>query len=800
VASIYGLEEVDGTKFLVIELVEGTDLSARLRQGRLTLAEISKIAAQIATGLEAAHERGIVHRDLKPANVVINEAGEAKILDFGLARAWEPDLDPGNIEDSPTATSALTEAGTIMGTAAYMSPEQARGQFVDRRADIWSFGTILWEMVLGKSLFARETVSDTLAAVLRLDPDWNELPRNEAPVLSHLIQRCLVRDPQQRLRDIGEARILLHNQGAALPVSKQAAPFQGGSLAVRVGITIVALIAGAIVGWMLKAPKTLPIPPRQFSLPIADVQDMQISGSGTHLVYESKNQLWLRRLSNLEATPIAGTEGASRPFWSPDEEWIGFARGANIEKIRREGGKPVLITTTIPNQAIGTGTAVWLADNHIVYTSRRHGLLRVPARGGEVVEFLAVNEGESDYHELCSLPNGALIFSVHEIDGGTATLAALTSDGTRKRVIRFESGGVAFPTYSPTGHLLFTRGGAASGLWAVSFSEDELEVTGEPFLVSKDGRLPRVADDGTLVYKHGGSVRQSRLLWVDRQGEVVGPIGDPMVSLYPFPFLSKDESQLLVTGGSAHAREVWLVEAESGERRQITFTDGLFDMASWHPNGKEALAYEVREGFNTHVIPVTAASEGKVIANGIQAVMTKDESKLVFASTTERFDWDIHVLPLPADSSTVSTPLILGPTIEWHPRLAPDERFLTYTSDETGRDEVMITDFPKANSRWRVSSDGGSWPRWGSDGRQIYFARKDEILVVDLDPQTARPISAARVLFRRPLVGWSPTWTDGFAVTADGQRFIIAENVSIEDEVPASLIVSQNWFAEFNDR
>jgi serine/threonine protein kinase len=215
VASIYGLEEVDGTKFLVIELVEGTDLSARLRQGRLTLAEISKIAAQIATGLEAAHERGIVHRDLKPANVVINEAGEAKILDFGLARAWEPDLDPGNIEDSPTATSALTEAGTIMGTAAYMSPEQARGQFVDRRADIWSFGTILWEMVLGKSLFARETVSDTLAAVLRLDPDWNELPRNEAPVLSHLIQRCLVRDPQQRLRDIGEARILLHNQGAA---------------------------------------------------------------------------------------------------------------------------------------------------------------------------------------------------------------------------------------------------------------------------------------------------------------------------------------------------------------------------------------------------------------------------------------------------------------------------------------------------------------------------------------------------------------------------------------------------------
>jgi serine/threonine-protein kinase len=472
-----------------------------LKRGPLSLNDSLLIARQVAEALEVAHENGVVHRDLKPANVQLTPEGQAKVLDFGLAKAAESRAgDSAVAAMSPTVTSLGTMAGTILGTAAYMSPEQARGKGVDSRADIWAFGCLLFEMLTGKQLFRGETVTDLLGAIMHRELVLDELPTEVPPSVHRLLGRCLQRDPRQRLRDIGDARIIieeaLSGKADAEPRAGTAtAPRpKGGRLAILAATAVLAAGLGAVAVW-LAGPVPAKLPLRKFDIPMSSADrsssiyfDPEISPDGKHLVYVSRNQLWVRDLDKVASFPLAGTEGATDPFWSPDSEWIGFARGRSIEKVARSGGEPTLVAATTAQTQLAGARATWGEDGRIVWTSGMVGLLQVSAQGGDMATLEDPGEGESDFHELCRLPEGkGLVFVVHESGGDFGKLSLLTPDGQRRDVVAFDSGNVWDPFYSPSGHLVFGRSGAVPGIWALPFSISSLEATDDPFLVAADG-------------------------------------------------------------------------------------------------------------------------------------------------------------------------------------------------------------------------------------------------------------------------------------------------------------------------
>ncbi len=807
IAAVYSVHEHEGTRFLAMELVHGEDLAVVLGRGPLSLNDALLIARQVAEALEVAHEHGVVHRDLKPANVQLTPEGQAKVLDFGLAKAAEARSgESSGLTASPTVTSLGTMAGTILGTAAYMSPEQARGKGVDSRTDIWAFGCLLYEMLTGRQLFQGETVTDLLGAIMHREPDWGALPAGVPPSIRRLLRRCLERDPRQRLRDIGDARIVLGDALAGKADAEMqagaasATRSRGANLAILAATALLAAAVGAVAAWFAR-PQADGLPLRKFDLSLSTgdssgpaLLDPVISPDGKHLVYTADNRLWVRDLDKVTATPLAGTDGATDPFWSPDAGWIGFARGRSIEKIARSGGEPTRIAVTGSQTQLAGGKATWGEDGRIVWTSSAVGLMQVSAQGGDPASLLDPAEGESDFHELCRLPGGGFVFVVHVSGGDFGKLGLLTPDGRRRDVYAFDSGNLSDPVYSPTGHLLFRRDGAVAGIWALPFSATSLEVTGEPFLVVAEGRTPSVADDGTLVYMNRGATRTSRLAWVDRDGGNPRPIGEPLETLYPFPALSADASQVLVTGSTGEGREVWLYDTATGLRRQITFTKLRQDMAVWFPGEREALSYSISP-FVLHLTSLDGSEPDREIGEGIMGEVTADGSQLFFARIKpDAWDWDIYVRAWEAGHDT-ARPLIEGPGVQWWPKLSPDGRALAYTTDEGGQDEVFVATLPDARRRWQISRNGGSFPQWREDGREIYFAWQDAILAVEVSA-AGMPVGEPRELFRRPVTGWAEQWTDGFDVSADGKRFVIAENIGTEGEEP-SIVVVQNWAAEF---
>ena len=803
--------------FLVMELADGEDLADRIGRGPMPVEEALAIAFQIAEALEAAHERDIVHRDLKPANIKVDDEGKVKVLDFGLAKAMEvgtgtdPDLSESPLSLSPTLTAQMTQAGVLMGTAAYMSPEQARGQEVDKRADIWAFGVVLWEMLSGEQLFAGPTVSDTLAEVLKTGADLSQLPTDTPPNITRLLQRCLQREPRQRLRDIGDARIVLEEAKGWTPgdepegATAVAAPTSTMARLLPLAVTsILALALGYLLATTIRReePPT-PLPLRKFEIPIGSVAgtvslDPELSPDGQFLVYSDANQLWLRDLGSTTPIPLAGTEGATEPFWSPDGAWIGFARGRNIERVARSGGEPTLLAVADASNQLAGGSATWGDDGRIVWTSNSAGLMQVHAQGGDISSLLDPAEGESDFHEVCRLPGDrGFVFVVHKSDGDSfRQLDLLTADGERRQLLTLESGDLAHPVFSPSGHILFWRGGTVPGIWAVSFSIDSLEITGEPFLVAAEGRTASIADDGTLVYVNRGTRRSSRLVWVDRDGGNPQPIGEPLQALYPFQSLSADDSRALVTGyGGGDGREVWVYDTTTGLRRQVTFSNLQQYIAYWVPGEEQILSYSVNP-FVMHLTSLDGSEPPKVVGEGIMPNLTPDGSQLLFArQKPDAWDWDIYIRPWDAEPEAAEL-LIEGPGAVWFPQVSPDGKKLLYTTDETGQDEVFVTSLANPQQRWQLSRNGGSFPFWRGDGREVYYSRKDAIIAIEVSA-AGLPFGEAVELFRRPTTGWSEQWTDGFDVTADGKRFLITENVGGEGS-ETSMVVVQNWFADFD--
>lgn len=807
VATLFGLEEADGRHLLVMELVEGEDLAARIeRSGPIPLDHALPIALQIAEGIEAAHEGGVVHRDLKPANVMIGPDGVVKVLDFGLASALEPTGGNTDLSLSPTITAQMTQAGVILGTAAYMSPEQARGQAVDKRSDIWAFGVVLYQILSGESCFGGDTVTDVLASIVKEQPDWDRVAEPLPPRLRQLLDRMLDKDPRTRLRDIGEARVTLEkliagDDGQSEPVptdppSRPRWPWVAGA-----AIFAVAAIA---VTSMLTRSSSIDLPLRKFPIAMDHTDpsraigfDPQVSPDGRYIVYVSHDQLWLRDLASTEPHPIAGTEGATRPFWSPDSEWIGFGTDNAINKIDRAGGAAAVIAAVTSGQALSSSSsAVWDEDGTIIYGTGSTGLFRVSSRGGTVTEFIAPGEGAIDLHQVCRLPEGRGWVAVRHGDTGYGDLELLTPDGTRKIIHHSPGKALGELAWSPSGHIIFRDDGPVNGIWALPFSLNELEVTGDAFLVAGGGRYPSVSDDGTLIYVAGLRGTAQELVRLARDGSLDRVIAE-IETTRPYPDLSPDDTKIVLTVNTDEGREVRVFDTIAGTERRLSLDDKRYGIASWHPDGQRIFAFE--EPSNDGILFFLDGRRPEPIAkNTSLARFTPDGADLVYSRPRDdSFAFDIWRRSMTGDDP-VDEELVARSTIDWDPMVSPDGRFMVYAGNESGRFEIYLTTYPKPESTWQVSRDGGEFPRWSDDGREIFFTTRNQIWAVDIDTSAGVTLGRPHVLFDRPTTNFDPQWADGFSVTSDGQNFVLIRAKIDDDSSRPSIVVTQNWFREFS--
>ncbi len=757
IATVHGFHEVAGLRFLSMELVNGEDLAQRIDRGALPIDEALSIALATAQALEAAHEQGIVHRDLKPANVVVTGDGQVKVLDFGLAKALDPGL--GRSQDasptlSPTLTSAGTVVGTILGTAGYMSPEQAKGKTVDRRADIWAFGVTLHEMLTGRKLFVGETVSETLAAVMMTEPSMDALPSATPPRVRRLLERCLTREPKTRLRDIGEARIALERTIAGEPEvgpSEQSVAERGSRkrwLAV-VGTAALALTAGYFAG-RLGAPEAPQPRLRKFEIPVPGTmagEQIAVSPDGAKLAYTNEDKLWIRSLDQLEPRLVEAGAGAGYPFWSPDGEWLGFATASGLWKVRADGGRPTTITE-IPDSYDWAAGTVWTDDDRIVFATGDTGLLEVSALGGDwTVLHDFDKESEADLHHPGLLPSGrGFVFGVHGSESGIDSLAVF-ADEKRKVILQIDGQTLSWPAYVPSGHLIYHRRPDNPGVWAVPFSLESLELTGEPFLVVAGASYPSVAHDGTLVYKSGAaSDPPTRLVWVDRSGAVVRTVGQSEIQ-GSFPALSPDGNSIATTVGD-ESSDIWIHDVERGTKTRLTFDEGSKRRPTWHPDG-DRIYYRAGSGTSGKIMVQRVDGSGapEEVGAGYTPSVTADGRYIVYASFAGG-NWDLWSHELEGDAEP--TALFESESAEFYPRVSPDGRYVAYTSNESERNEIHIRKFPSGEGKWQVSTDGGNWPAWSNSGDELFYVRENDLMVVDVESVGERlRLGTPRRLFTR---------------------------------------------------
>ena len=825
IAAIHGLEQADGQPFLVLELVEGETLQERMARGRIPLDEALPIARQIAEALEEAHEHGIVHRDLKPANVKLTPEGQVKVLDFGLAKAFggEADASPSDASRSPTLTREGTEAGVILGSAAYMSPEQARGKRVDKRADIWAFGVVLFEMLTGRRLFQGETVTDTLAAVLKTDPNWSLLPAETPSRVRELLRRCLDRDPHQRLRDMGDARVELElaraspehdlSSGTGADRSRWAAPLVAGALC---------LVAGAATVWVVFSTRESAPHPRAmtrlsislpdsapFLLDIAGDPGLAISRDGRHLAYVSspsrKGRLHVRRLDDLAVRALPQTEGAFSPFFSPDGEWIAyFTDDGTLQKVSLAGGRPVVLTRDVPNGGWALGT--WCDDGRIVFDNAGAGLSIVSAAGG-AVSTLTIPAGEWHQDPQALPGSGNVLFQAQVVT--RLRIESLSLDGRRRKTI-LENASRA--RHLASGHLLFMRDG---GLMVAPFDKDRLEITGPAVSVPLDMAVDHpnpatpnpqlaVSQDGTLVYVPvpAGSSRASTFVWVDRRGATEDAGTQPFA--HPHFGLSPDGRRVVVSGrdGARVRMEMYDLERRAATRladRDIDTPTGLAFSADgehilfgrWSMDRSELLS-----------LPVDGSTGPERIATvpGIALVPTSVSTDGRFVALyvyDKRTGGDLWVADMEAPEPQRLRPFLVGPDYVFGASFSPDGRFVAYASRESGEDNIYVRRFPEADSKTRISTAGGTDPQWSRDGAEIFYQSADGRQLVVVAVRTDRGLSfgAPRVLFEGPyLASWD--FGHSYAVSPDGRRFLMARNPDLYPLRSSEIVVVQNWFEE----
>ncbi len=823
IAGIHGLEEVDGKRFLVMELVEGQTLAERIQQGPMPIEEVVRIAKQIAEAVESAHEKGVVHRDLKPANVNITPDGTVKVLDFGLAKALvgDPMSGDGPNQDlslSPTLTQAMTGLGVLLGTAGYMSPEQARGKPVDRRADIWAFGCIVYEMLTGQRLFTGETATDVIGAVVHKEPDLDELPSKVPAQIRRLLERCLQKDANRRLQSIGDARIALQewmeNPEAESAIAAEAP--QGWRRWAPWAAAAGALAVGLMIGSMFLGRTAAPEPVRRSSIEVGS--EGLFSGFGTSAVLSPDakflayvlgsgnegGEIKLRSLDRFEPTTIAsGGAGVApyQPFFSPHGDWMGYVTPGELKKVSTAGGAPI----TLCKVDLSRG-ATWGIDETIVYSpSPRSGLMRMSSAGGEAQALTTLEEGEISHRWPQWMADGkSVLFTTLTEEAGNFEAASLevvtVATGERKVVHR----GGYHGRYVATGHILYIH---EDTLFALPFDAGKLEARGSqmPVLEGVGASVVQgaaqfdVSTDGVLVYAQTSREGDPfPVVLVDRTGRTEPLWSEP--ALYANPELSPDGRKLALSILRGNNWDIWIYDLDRKVATRLTFDEGYDADQVWSPDGRYIAFSSNREG-NQAVYRKAADGSGEEELIG----SSEQLSGLYPTSWSTDGRWitvwsgssDIYVLEV---ESGELEPYQTSEFGEFNPSFSPDGRWVAYDSNESGRLEIYVRAFPAGGGKWQVSDGGGALARWSEDGSELFYRTDDGVVAVDVNGSgTNFEVGTPRTLFTGPFLGGINGIAVGgfvfpdYTITGDGEHFVMFAGRE-ETSRPTSVRLVTNWF------
>jgi serine/threonine-protein kinase len=837
IAQIYGLEEANDTQFLVLELVDGKSLDRRILHGPIPVDEALGIAKQIAEALEAAHEKGIIHRDLKPANIALTTDGTVKVLDFGLAKATDSASGVvGDAMNSPTITSPamMTGVGVILGTAAYMSPEQAKGLAADRRSDIWAFGCVLYEMLTGRRAFSGTDATDIIAAIIRIEPDLNALPASTPEPSRRLLRRCLEKDRRRRLADAADARLEIDDALTSPTADSSALPAPRRLLSVAFATLVGGALIASILTWAITRPIPQPltrfaiVPPAAQPLMIGGYdRDLALSPDGRQLVYRSGGSilggpLMVRTIDSLDVHPLAGVTTARWPFFSPDSRWIGFFDQAELKRVSAAGG-PALTLCRLTGAARG---ASWFDDTTIVFAMvGTPGLRRVAAGGGEptVLTTPDVTRHEGNHVFPSVLPGGrGVLFTIMSGDELENALVAVLDlkTGKRKTLIR----GGSHAEYVETGHLIYA---AAGTLRAVRFDLTGLEVLSDPVPIVESASVAStgaanfgVSRTGTFVYvtgAAGGSTTPRLLVWVDRNGHET-PINAP-VRAYATPRLSPDGTRIAV---DIHDQDndIWVWNIAQQNLSRLTFGPALDQAPIWTRDSQRVIFASQRGGGLPNLYWQTADGTGTVdrlttSANAqYPSAITPDGTHVVGFETFPEKGNDIALFPLvaPSDQSRTLThpekeamqaePLVQSQFAELNAEVSPNGRFIAYQSNESRRFDIYVRPFPNVNGgRWIVSPEGGTRPAWSRSGRELFYLDTSDTLTVVPVQTSGATFSVGnptRVFDTRYA---APSPFRNYDIAPDG-RFLMIKESAVRDPntTPASIVMVLNWFGELKAR
>jgi serine/threonine-protein kinase len=837
IAAIYGLhDEADGVRALIMELVEGEDLARRLTRGAIPLDEALPIANQIAEALEAAHGQGIIHRDLKPANIKVRPDGTVKVLDFGLAKAVVSDAEMPDLADSPTVTAVATRAGIILGTAPYMSPEQAKGRRVDRRTDLWAFGAVLYELLTGTRAFQGESVTETLAHVLTHTPNWALLPANTPAPIRTLLRRCLEKNPKKRLDSAVALRLeiddaLASPAGVTAPVSTPLAQRRRVSWQAIVAVVAASLITALGTWAVTRSAPPAPALAARFTLTFPPTEPMELTGlgrdiavspDGRYLVYQSSGRLVLRALDQLDVVPLSNVRGRT-PFFSPDSRWIGFFDGGELKKVAVTGEPVIPLSREMGNSLGGSGT--WGDDGTIVVSSvssadRTVGLRRVSADGGEVTVLTRI-DGPDVHMRPSMLPGGrGVLFTISSTSDRRLAVLDLKS-GQQKTVVPHGFSG----QYLDTGHLIYAMAGSqGSGgqvfatLWVVGFDLDRLETRGEAVRVGEALQADMLSATNFAVSRSGvlayvpARERLRSIVWVDRTTKRETAID----ALPPGPYatlgLSPDETRVAFALEDREA-EIFAYDFARQSKTQLTFDRSWEFLPRWRPDSQRIvfMSDRAKHAGPTNLYSVAADGSGEIErltdSKNMQwpNSITKDGT-LLLAELQPENAYDIFRLPsaAPHGADTASrsderrsepTALVSEPLDQYAANISPNGRYFAYqSSDADGRFAVYVQPYPDAGRRWKISPGGGTAPVWARTERELFYIDESNTLMavrVDISGPEFSAGKPAKVFDTK-------YWGDFYSydVARDG-RFLMLKDAG---QNQASIVVVLNWFEEVRRR